>query len=377
MLDFDGPRLAISKRLIAQCPKMTVIGILHALSDTQEFLEHLLQEGHNVPIVFAKPYSKNLQAITSMERAGIRVEQLDYEILENTSVLLETIKKERVATNKPLVLIDVGGYFAKPLAQLSRESPGSLPAGVVEVTTFGHNRFLERIPEINVPVLSIARSPIKDVEAAFVGESAWLAIDKMFRDVGMSAFARKVGIVGYGMIGRRVAAVAKSNGAYTRVFDTDPLKLLEARSFKHEVRLSLSKLLQDSEIIISATGDVAIHTQDILNAKDGIVLASAGSKLHEIDVAGLQMHAVSTRRISETLTEYRLPSKKRVCVLRDGAAVNFLLGSCPDQTMDLVFAEIVEACKTVIEGDLTLGKIHEVSRETRQEIANAWLQLQG
>lgn len=193
----------------------------------------------------------------------------------------------------------------------------------------------------------------------------------------MSAFARRVGIVGFGMIGRRVASVAQSNGAYTRVFDRDSLKLLEARSFKHEVRFSLNDLLQDAEIVISATGEAAIQAHEIVNARDGIVLASAGSKLQEIDVAGLQKLAISTRRVSDMIVEYQMPSKKRVFVVRDGAAINFILGSCPDQTMDVVFAEIVEGYKALIGGKLLPGKIHEVGNEARQEIASAWLRLQG
>ncbi len=285
MFDFSGPRLAVSKRLISECPKVTVIGILHALADTQEFLTYMVENGHSVPVIFAKPYSKDSNAITSIERLGVRVEQLDYETLENTSILRETITREIRVSDKPLVLIDIGGYFVKPLLELSREESKTLPLGVVEVTTFGHKRYSERIENIAVPVISIAQSPIKDVEAAFVGESTWFAMDKILRNVGMSAFARRVGIVGYGMIGRRVASVAQSNGAYTRIFDRDPLKLLEARSFKHEIRFSLTALLQDTEIVISATGETALSVHEILNARDGIVLASAGSKLLEIDVA--------------------------------------------------------------------------------------------
>ncbi|MEN9558270.1 MAG: hypothetical protein RL141_639, partial [Candidatus Parcubacteria bacterium] len=312
MFDFHGPRLVISKRLTAQCPKIAMIGILHALTDTQEFLAHMLEAGHAVPLIFAKPYSKNVGVIAKIEHTGIRVEQLDYDVLENTSVLRETIVRERLATKEPLILVDVGGYFAKPLADMSREAPETLPVGVVEVTTFGHNRYAEKISEIGVPVVSIARSPIKDVEAAFVGESAWFAVDQILRAVGMSVFARKVGIVGYGMIGRRVAAAALSNGTYTRVFDSDPLRLLEARSFKHEVHLSLTDLLRDSEVVISATGGTAIPVESILDARDGIVLASAGSKLQEIDVLNLKKMARQVRQISDSLDEYWMPSGKTV-----------------------------------------------------------------
>lgn len=375
MFDFHGPRLTVSKELISRCPRMAVIGILHALTDTQEFLTHLLNEGHDVRVIFAKPYSKNPEVIIALERLGIKVEQLDYGTLEGTSILRETIMRELNTTSLPLMLIDVGGYFLKPLLEMQSEV--TLPRGIVEVTTFGHKRYLNGISGINVPLVSIARSPIKDVEAVFVGESAWFAIDRILRDVGMSAFGRRVGIVGYGMIGMRVAAVAQANGAHTQVFDRDPLQLLKARSFKQEIQPSLEKMLQSSEIVISVTGDTAVLTQEIVNARDGILLASAGSKLQEIDVSSIKKMAKSVRRLSDLLVEYEMPSGKRVYVLRDGAAVNFLLGSCPDQTMDLVFAEIVQACQSIMEDNLEKGMIHEVSNEKRQEIASDWLRLQA
>lgn len=375
MFDFFTARLLIAERTIERMPKMTVVGILHALSDTREFLSHLLRYGHEVPLIFAKPFSKNAEEIAQIERMGVRVEQLDYETLEGTSVLLETIRSQMSMAKYPLVLVDVGGYFAKPLAEMSALQAEKLPIGVLEVTTYGHNRYVVAKDKINTPIVSIARSPIKDVEATFVGESAWFAIDSVFREVGMSVQGKKVGIVGYGMIGRRVAETAKANGVHTLIFDTDPLKLLDARSFKHQVSITLERVLTECSIVVSATGSLAISLSDMLSASDGIVLASAGSKANELDMAGLRNASVNTLHISKMITEYTLASKKRIRVLRNGAAVNFLLGSCPDQTMDLVFSEMAEGCKRLVENNLEKHAIHEVGIIARQRIAREWLEL--
>ncbi len=77
------------------------------------------------------------------------------------------------------------------------------------------------------------------------------------------------------------------------------------------------------------------------------------------------------------IVEYHMPSNKRLFIVREGAAINFLLGSCPDQTMDVVFAEIVEGCKALTRGNLQPGTIHEVNIEALREIASAWLRLQS
>jgi adenosylhomocysteinase len=375
MINFSNEKLTVTKSILSHTPKMSVIGILHVLTDTQEFISHLLALGHEVPVIFAKPFSKNVEVIANIERMGVRVEQLDYDTLENTSILNETISRQLEATSNPLILIDVGGYFAKPLSELTAKN-ARLPIGVLEVTTFGHNRYIQAMANISVPVISIARSEIKDVEATFVGESAWLAVDSILREVGISAFGKKVGVVGYGMIGRRVAAAARANGTHTIVFDKDPLKLLEARSFRHTLCLKLEELLNTCDIVISATGTQAISIADMKDAHNGIILASAGSKANELDLVGIRSRAKQTKHISKMIAEYKLPSGKVIYILRNGAAVNFLVGSCPDETMDLVFAEMTEGCKSLIENSLDHHVIHEVNKTIRQRIATEWLALQ-
>jgi hypothetical protein len=62
--------------------------------------------------------------------------------------------------------------------------------------------------------------------------------------------------------------------------------------------------------------------------------------------------------------------------MRDGAAINFLIGSCPDATMDLVFAELAEGCTAIVKNDLALHTLNEVSNAVRQCIAKSWLSMQ-
>ncbi|MCC6583608.1 MAG: hypothetical protein IT271_07885 [Chitinophagales bacterium] len=374
MLKISGQKLRVTKDIMVKSPKAQFIGIMHALSDTEEFLQHLLEAEHKIHTFFAKPYSINHEVIERIRQIGIDVQCNNYDILENTSVLEETIKTAHTNPNDKTVLIDVGGYFAKPLEKISKENPDYLPQGVLEVTTFGHNRYQALIDKINTPIVSIARSPLKDVEAVFVGESTWLAIDKVLREVGVSAFGSKVGIVGYGMIGRRVASAARSNGATTRVFDLDTVKLLDARSYKHEVKLSLEEILKTSEIVISSTGGTSISTDAIVqHAPNGLVLASAGSKVQELDVKGLSKVA-SKKSISEHIYQYTLPDGREINVIKDGAAANFIVGSCPNETMDIVFAEMTEGINDILNSKLKIGTINEISQESRAKIALAWLQ---
>lgn len=375
MLKFEGCKLPVSREILSEVDPCVFIGILHALRDTQEFLEHAFDAGHESEVFIAKPYSKDLEVISNIEELGLSVIQESYGVLEEEGYLEAVIKKYNKMLSNFLIL-DVGGYFAAPLLRLQEKDPDLLPQGVVEVTTFGHNRYQKVVSTLDVPVVSIARSPLKDVEAHYVGESSWYAIDYILRKEGLSPFGRKVGVVGHGMIGRRVANVARGNGAHTVVYDKDVLKLLDARSFKHDVSLSLESTLLRSDIVVCATGGQCISYEDILKAKDGIIFASAGSKVQEIDVENLRINAVRERVVSEYITEFLLINGKKVYVLRDGAAVNFVLGSCPDHTMDIVFAEIAASMQLILLGDVVNGIINEVDDEKRAEIAEKWLLLQ-
>lgn len=377
MKSIDGPRLATTKTLIDECPPTRVIGVMHALSDTSEFVSHMLDSGKRVTDIYAKPYSKDKSAVQKIRAMGVRVHELtSYKSIEGTDTLRKNIATEKATDGgTPLSIIDVGGYFAGPLVEISEEEPDLLPNGVLEVTTFGHNRYSDAISKIGTPVVSVARSPLKDVEAVFVGESTWLGLDRVLREVGLSAFGSKLGMVGFGMIGRRVVAAAKDGGAHTTVYDIDPIKCLDARSYKHSVSLSLATLLEENEIVLTSTGGQSIPYESILaHAKNGIILGSAGSRTQEIDITGLEENAIEKTAPSKNLTGYRLPNNKTIYVLKGGTSINFLVGSCPDETMDIVFAEITAGIRAMLEDNLPVGKIHEVETETRRRIAKLWLE---
>jgi adenosylhomocysteinase len=211
-----------------------------------------------------------------------------------------------------------------------------------------------------------------------VGESSWVALDLILREAGLSAFGSKFGMIGYGMIGRRVVAAARSGGARTSVFDADPIKLLDARSYKHGVQFSAAEALAQNDIVIASTGGMAVSAQDILHhAKDGLFLGSAGSRVQEIDVAGLDALCTAQRDVHNNLREYTLPNGKKVYLLRKGTSINFLVGSCPDETMDIVFSEVAAGIQRILSEDLPHGSIHEVQDPVRRKIALDWLKLRS
>ena len=63
-----------------------------------------------------------------------------------------------VMSHERLIILDIGGYFAKSQAVLA-EHFGARFIGVVEMTENGHQRYEQE--SLAAPVISVARSPLK------------------------------------------------------------------------------------------------------------------------------------------------------------------------------------------------------------------------
>jgi adenosylhomocysteinase len=157
--------------------------------------------------VFAKPYSVDREALARLTKAGHDVIQQSYEEYEKPGFLDSSLKEalERSREDgKRTAILEVGGYFADPLLRLS-ESLVPYLVGVVEDTTFGHNRYKKVIEKVPVPVFSVARTQLKEIEARFVGKDAVAAVERLLRQRGVSISGRVALVIGYGMIGSNVA----------------------------------------------------------------------------------------------------------------------------------------------------------------------------
>ncbi|MGY4972844.1 adenosylhomocysteinase [Streptomyces nigrescens] len=104
--------------------------------------------------VLPKPKSITPTAQREVERA-IPVDTLSRELFADPDAALDYFESR--AAGEPVVLLDVGGYFAPALAELHSRFSGRI-LGVIEDTENGHRRYkdLDKLP---CPVISVARSP--------------------------------------------------------------------------------------------------------------------------------------------------------------------------------------------------------------------------
>lgn len=349
-----------------------LIIIEHILPTTEEFLLHLHNAGVEIFAIFSKPYSIDKSvSIQLINKYGCLYNH-SYKEIEETPILYDTIMRaieKSNEDNKKIVIIDVGGYFSKPLTKIGDSKH---IVGVIEDTTFGHNRYYVDKKYISLPIFSVARSALKEIEARFVGRDAIIAMDMLLRDAGISLSGRKALVLGYGMIGTNVARSLMAHDLLVSVYDIRDIRNIHA--FIDGFRIHKKReLLKESDIIFSATASNALTYEEILECKTNVILASVGSKTTEFDVDAIAKHALSVQPIKDNLVRYELPNSKFIVVAKGGAAVNFLLPSTPKEVLDLVFSEIVKCYIKLLSDTFEGGIIYELEDNELSEISKRWL----
>ncbi|MGR9179737.1 NAD(P)-dependent oxidoreductase (plasmid) [Rhizobium leguminosarum] len=376
-MSYNETSLYASAALLESCVASTRTDLLimqHIVPNTVNFVQLLLRNGFHIAAFIAKPLSVHEPSFQRLVDLGLRVIRKDYDALESDEFLDDLIAEaaeEARRRGHKLTIIDVGGYMRVALSRLREKDRGTIN-GVVEVTTFGHNNYTKWLPHLMAPVVSLARSPLKMAEAILVGDSAVVATDIILRKAGLMLQARSAGMIGFGAIGEPTAQAARAKGMRVIIHDTDPLKLALARLLGFEVAADKGHLLRNVDLVFASTGSRSVELSDLTGAKDGITIISVGSKGNEYDISGLADISVSKKELGEELVEYRLANGKTIHVIRGGKAVNFYIQSCPDEAMDLVFAEQI-ACVEFLLGQQPLAVLHELPAEVHRKIAQAWL----
>lgn len=354
----------------------------HILPTTQSMIELLLSAGTDIFAVFAKPYSIDETVLNVLKSKNLNIIQKSYHELENDDTILDTLNNaiaQSKLDSKKIIILDVGGYFARPLQQIESDDLKYI-LGVVEDTTFGHNRYVALKDKINVPIYSVARSNLKEIEAHFVGRDAVLAIDTILRNIGVLLSGRHSLVVGYGMIGKNVAIALRNSGMKVSVYDNRDHRNLTAYIDGFDIHKK-KELIKSADIIFFATGNPAgaLTMDEIEECKDNVILASAGSKDTEFAVSDIKDQAIESKEIGPYLVEYKLSNDRHIIVAKDGTAVNFLLPSLSVEVLDLVFSEILLCTLQLLkrhEGDdIKLHEINTIRDENLNAIAKDWLRI--
>jgi adenosylhomocysteinase len=323
-----------------------------------------------VAAVLPKPKSVNEAALAEItgEMPVDRLERAAFADGERALAYLES----RVA-GQNVVLLDVGGYFAPALAHLCAHFSGRI-AGVVEDTENGHQRYLAlagTLGKLPCPVLSVARSPLKDPEDYLVGQSVTFSAEALIRSRGDILHGRPAAVIGYGKLGRSIAAMLHAKHVAVTVYDRDPVRRAQALSQGYRSAPQLAGALARAGLIVCATGNLALGEEDFALIANGAYIASVTSSDDELELAALDGLYERTPT-GEHITRYARTGHY-FYVLADGNAVNFLHGASVGAFIFLVQAEILAALARLAHADALEPGLHELEAIDRSFIAATWL----
>lgn len=342
-------------------PDTQVLLVAHLLKDKLPMIR-ALGRITKIAAIIPIPYSLDPASMQDVERMGIPVLDCTLSDLldpEFGKAVLSNLIRENEA---PILVAEVGGYFA-PAGNSIREAFGERFLGIVEDTESGHRRYLAQA-RLDFPVISVARSTLKESEDRLIGESVAFSVERLIRRLGGTLKGRRVSVLGYGKIGSSCARAFAARGCEILVWDIDPVARIRALAdgFSSPSR---THTLERPHIIVGASGQTSLTAEDLPLIRDWAVLASASSKqvefaINSIDSRDPEMQIVPRRRAEPILL---------AC---NGTPVNFSDSAVVGPILQLVHGEIVAAV-SALAARIHGNGLHELSKESRGKIAEVWL----
>lgn len=339
--------------------------ITHLLPERPAFVRGVASVT-DLRVVLPKPKSVNANARRQVEADGHTCDRLTREMFAEGSRAVRYV--ETHAPGRRIVLLDVGGYFAPALEVLCDQFSGRV-LGVIEDTENGHRRYAA-LAKLPCPVISVARSPLKDPEDFLVGQSVVFSTEALMRSRGDVVHGRTALVIGFGKLGSSITRLLHAKGVRVTVYDVDPVRRTQALSQGFTVARDRGVGLEKAGLVLCATGSLSLRGEDFPLLRNGAYVATVTSSEDELGLDGLP-DIYERVRVGEHITRY-LTTGHYFYLLNGGNAVNFLHGASVGPFIFLVQAEILAASQSLSRDELEPG-MHEVGEASRAVIATTWL----
>ena len=343
-----------------------IMGCIHMTIQTAVLIETLIELGAEVRWSSCNVFSTQDHAAAAIAAAGIPVfawkgmndEEFDW-------CIEQTILEGEKPWDANMILDDGGDLTA----MVHDKFPEMLESihGISEETTTGVHRLNEMVEngELKVPAINVNDSVTKSKNDNKYGCRHSLN-DAIKRATDMLLSGRKALVIGYGDVGKGSAMSLRQEGMVTRVTEIDPICAMQACMDGYEVVSpyvngqnnnddeSINKsLLQDTDLIVTTTGNVNVCDKHILNnLKSGSIVCNIGHFDNEIDTAYMRDKWTWEEIKPQVHKIYRdsKDSSNYLILLSEGRLVN--LGNAtghPSRIMDGSFANQVLAQKFLYE----------------------------
>ena len=350
------------------------IGLALVLEPKTAALALMLAEAGAEVSVFGHASETRDDVADELRREGLKVFADSQASPEQEEVLAREFLAENIE-----YLLDDGSHLIR-VAHDPKRAPTALSAmiGAAEETTSGL-RPLRHFP-LSIPVIASndARSKTLFDNAYGTGQSCWTTVLDIIDPDGLGAPipGMKVGIIGYGDVGKGCARFARALGAHVSVVELDPVRALQARMDGFAVA-SLSELASTAGLLMSATGEpstIPLSALEVL-PEDAIVTV-AGGVVGEVEVeqalaAGWTLSEAGPAHIQH-LTD---PTGKSLRLLEKGEGINYTAGEGnPIEIMDMSFGVQVAALTELLtHGDKLEPGLHNLPIQADNAVAQAAL----
>ncbi|MCO5969609.1 NAD(P)-binding domain-containing protein [Actinoallomurus soli] len=291
--DFELSRVdAFFRRITSRyeaSERVSALVITHLLGERPAFLRAVGRLAE-IAAVLPKPKSIDSRALEQIT-ALLPVDGLERAAFADPARALEYLEVR--AAGRRIVLLDVGGYFAPGLEHVCADFSGQV-VGVVEDTENGHQRY-EALGKLPCPVFSVARSPLKDPEDYLVGQSVTFSAEALIRARGDILQGRPAAVIGYGKLGRSVAAMLHAKHVGVTVYDCDPIRRTQALSQGFRTTSTLAQAIAGAGVIVCATGNLALREDDFAKISNGAYIAwqdAVAQPGHDITPVDIDLHTI-------------------------------------------------------------------------------------
>lgn len=350
------------------------IGLALVLEPKTAALALMLSEAGAEVSVFGHASETRDDVADALRREGLKV----FADSQASPEMEEKLAQEFLAENIEY-LLDDGSHLIR-MAHDPGRAPTVLSAlrGAAEETTSGL-RPLRDFP-LHIPVIASndARSKTLFDNAYGTGQSCWTTVLDIIDPDGLGAPipGMRVGIIGYGDVGKGCARFARALGAHVTVVELDPVRALQARMDGFTVA-ALGEVASTAGLLMSATGEPSTIPLSALEAlpKDAIVTV-AGGVVGEVEVeqalaAGWTLSEGGPAHIQH-LSD---PNGKPLRLLEKGEGINYTAGEGnPIEIMDMSFGvQVAALTELLLHGDELEPGLHNLPIHADNAVAEAAL----
>jgi len=307
------PRL---QRAIKQLPPLTGVRLacsMHLDLKMVPLVEALRKRGIALFITTCNPTTVRNEAVEAMRQTGAIVEAW-----HNMPATAYQQAIEQALDWQPTHLCEMGADLTHALHQRTTNIPNIIVG--LEATGSGINRLAGLTP--HCPIFNWDDLPVKEGlhNRHMVGLTTW---HTFFERTRLTLHEKIVLVVGYGSVGRGVAASAKAYGGMICIAERDPIRAIEARYDGWSVK-PLDEILPQADVVVTATGASQVISAEMLpQLKNSMFLLNVGHQADEIAVSALR--AYPHQMVLPQVEAFKI-NQRTIYLLAGGAMVNLTAG---------------------------------------------------